>query len=94
MSDTNREQKLIQTYENMKKVRPEPENDFWETDIETIDACGTSPESVDVGLSPLVTDKIRVLMEKYERMEWLAYLTGWSSASGVMITIMCDLWGT
>jgi len=54
----------------------EPKPDFWETDIEVIESCGVAPKSIQVSLEPLVVGKIDALMNKYTRMEWLAYLVG------------------
>ncbi len=54
----------------------EPKETFWETDIELIESCGNTPKSVDVTVMPIVIAKIDALMNKYNRMEWLAYLVG------------------
>jgi len=57
-------------------TKPEPEPDFWETDIKIVDSCGTIPKSIDVVVMPEVVAKIDALMNNYDRMEWLAYLVG------------------
>ncbi len=54
----------------------ETEQTFWETDIELVDSCGVSPQNIDVTIMPVVNTKIKALMNKYTKMEWLAYLVG------------------
>ena len=51
-------------------------DNFWESGIEIIDTCGTSPKTVDVIIYPTAKAKIESLMDHYSHMEWLAYLTG------------------
>jgi hypothetical protein len=52
------------------------EPDFWETDIEVVKSCGVLNHEVSVFVSPMVKQKINLLMQKFDRMEWLAYLVG------------------
>jgi len=48
---------------------------FWETEVKTIDATNTD-ESADVTIFPVARTKISYLMQKFPRIEWLAYLIG------------------
>jgi hypothetical protein len=53
-----------------------PVDNFWETGIETVDISTTSSETIDVIMYPQAKAKINALMEHYDHMEWLAYMTG------------------
>lgn len=59
----------------MKKL--ENVEECWDNDeILYVNTCGKAPESIDVFITPLVTHKIKILMENYPSLEWLAYLIG------------------
>ena len=57
-------------YQKMNEER------FWESDLQTLSSCGKAPANLIVYISPTVKRKIDLLMVKYARMEWLAYLIG------------------
>lgn len=62
----------------MKKrnmYQEEPKASFWETDIK-MEEAPKNTEPVSVFLSDIVRDKLSILMMKFHRMEWLAYLKG------------------
>jgi hypothetical protein len=54
----------------------EREPNFWETDIKINTTTIHTHEPVDVYMSEKVQEKIAILMQKFVRMEWLAYLVG------------------
>ena len=59
-----------------KRVAPEPS--FWETGLEKemVKNCGVFDEKIDVLISTKARQKMNILMKKFDRMEWLAYLVG------------------
>lgn len=59
-------------------VAPKPQPTFWETDIEEtmVKSCGVFDEKIEVLISTKARQKMTLLMEKFTRMEWLAYLVG------------------
>lgn len=48
---------------------------YWETDIEMV-KCGALTQAVDITISQKARSKMNVLMGKFNRIEWLAYLVG------------------
>jgi hypothetical protein len=54
----------------------EREPTFWETDIKINTTTIHAHEPVGVYMSEKVQEKIAILMQKFVRMEWLAYLVG------------------
>ena len=57
-------------------VMPPVAPSFWETDIEVIKSCGAISQKVEVYIAPKAKQKINILMKKFPKMEWLAYLVG------------------
>lgn len=59
-------------------IKPEPEPSFWETDIEVemVKSCGVFDDKIEVMISAKARQKMNLLMRKFPRLEWLAYLTG------------------
>jgi hypothetical protein len=57
-------------------VMPPKEPSYWETDIQVIKSCGAINQKVEVAISPKAKQKISLLMKKFPKMEWLAYLVG------------------
>jgi len=55
---------------------PPQEPTFWETDIQVIKSCGVINQKVRVYISPKAKQKINLLMNKFAKIEWLAYLVG------------------
>jgi hypothetical protein len=55
---------------------PPKEPTFWETDIQVIKTCGAISQKVIVYIAPKAKQKIGLLMRKFAKMEWLAYLVG------------------
>ena len=55
---------------------PPKEPTFWETDIQVIKTCGAINQKVMVSISPKAKQKVNLLMNKFAKMEWLAYLVG------------------
>jgi hypothetical protein len=53
-----------------------PKETCWEVKLDTVSDCGKAPESIEVSIAPLVKVKIERLMERFENIEWLAYLVG------------------
>lgn len=51
-------------------------NDGWEVKIDTVSNCDKMPKEYMVWMEPLVKAKINALMDKFPRIEWLAYLIG------------------
>lgn len=74
----NRQKKWHQWGKNNKAthVVMYEKDDAWETDIDCVEACSKAPESVTIWVTPQAKAKIDALMEKYPRIEWLAYLIG------------------
>lgn len=61
--------------ETKKAIKTGPS--FWESEgIEVIENCSIAPKDKVVYISPLVYEKIKLLMNKYKNREWLAYLVG------------------
>jgi hypothetical protein len=52
------------------------EEEYWEIEIECVDACGKAPKEMIVWIRPLAKVKIDALMEKYPSIEWFSYLLG------------------
>jgi len=61
--------------EKFNTVAPAGE-EYWETEIDCVEACSKAPADVVIWMKPLVKVKIDALMEKYPNIEWLAYLVG------------------
>jgi len=58
----------------------------WENeDIVYIENCGKAPASVNVYISELVKYKISLLMNKFNSLEWLAYVTGSMDEDGYIV---------
>jgi hypothetical protein len=59
-------------------VRPAPQPTFWETDIEveTVKSCGVFGDDITITVDPMARGKMNILMKKFQKMEWLAYLVG------------------
>jgi hypothetical protein len=55
---------------------PPQEPTFWETDIQVIKSCGVINQKVRVYISPKAKQKINLLMNRFAKIEWLAYLVG------------------
>lgn len=60
----------------IKPAPPAPT--FWETDLpdEMITSCGAMAEKATVLIGPKARAKMTLLMERFPRIEWLAYLVG------------------
>ena len=52
------------------------EEEYWEIEIECVDACSKAPEEVIIWICPLAKVKIDALMEKFPNIEWFSYLLG------------------
>jgi hypothetical protein len=75
--DVPRKEITMSKKKKQKKQKPEENTDeFWEVKIDCVEKCSKVPDSIDVFMKPLVKVKIQALMEKYEHIEWLAYLIG------------------
>lgn len=57
-------------------AKPVKEPSFWETDIQVIKSCGAVGESVKVFVHTKAKQKINILMNRFKKIEWLAYLVG------------------
>ena len=53
-----------------------PGEEYWETEIDCVEACSKAPTEVVIWMKPLVKVKIDALMEKYPNIEWFSYLIG------------------
>lgn len=51
-------------------------DNYWDSGLKMLSACGQAPESITVFIKPTVKRKIDILMDKYKSREWLAYLIG------------------
>ena len=72
-----KDKKMFVKNQNVINTTPvETGPDFWETEVECISDCGKAPENLCVWIHPLAKEKIEILMEEYESIEWLAYLIG------------------
>lgn len=65
-----------QVLEFLRNTKITPEPSFWETDIEVVKGCGVLGQKVKVTVSHLFVTKVNFLMNKFDKMEWLAYLIG------------------
>lgn len=62
---------------NNKQVKTvNPADDSWEVKIDCVKECSKASKELIVWFSPLAKAKIDFLMNKFERIEWLAYLLG------------------
>jgi hypothetical protein len=64
---------------NQEKINSQPftpQDDHWDSDLETVSDCSKAPEKLKVWITPLAKVKIDALMEKYPAIEWFAYLLG------------------
>lgn len=51
-------------------------DDTWEVEIDCVEQCSKAPKETIVWFSPLAKAKIDFLMNKFKRIEWLAYILG------------------
>lgn len=52
------------------------EEEYWEIEIECVEACSKAPGEVVIWIRPLAKVKIDALMEKFPNIEWFAYMLG------------------
>jgi len=52
------------------------EEEYWETEIDCVEACSKAPGEIVIWVRPLAKVKIDALMEKFPAIEWFSYLLG------------------
>lgn len=50
--------------------------EYWETEIDCVEACSKAPDEIVIWVRPLAKVKIDALMEKFPAIEWFSYLLG------------------
>lgn len=50
--------------------------EYWECELDTVKECSKAPQFMTVYIHDKAKSRFDVLMNKYKRMEWLAYLIG------------------
>lgn len=80
-----------QTHKEWKKSAV-VEEEYWETEIECVEACSKAPEEVIIWVCPLAKVKIDALMEKFPSIEWFSYLLGRKPSEDDQRTIVDDIY--
>ena len=67
-----RRKKMVKDFVNPTVVKEE----YWEAEIECVEACSKAPGEIVIWVRPLAKVKIDALMEKFPSIEWFSYLLG------------------